>query len=73
MNLLRRLAIRAAQELAANPEARAKASRVMEEDIKPRAKQAWREAQPEIENAKLGLKRFAQRVRDEYRKGRDGN
>ena len=73
MNLLRRLAIRAAQELAANPEARAKASRVLEEDIKPRAKQAWREAQPEIENAKFGLKRFAQRVRDEYRKGRDGN
>ena len=73
MNLLRRLVIRAAQELAANPEARAKASRVLEEDVKPRAKQAWRQAQPEIENAKLGLKRFAQRVRDEYRKGRDGN
>ena len=73
MNLLRRLAIRAAQELAANPEARAKASRVLEEDVKPRAKQAWRQAQPEIENAKLGLKRFAQKVRDEYRKGRDGN
>ena len=40
--------------------------------VKPRAKQAWREAQPKIENAKLGLKRFAQRVRDEYRKGHDG-
>ncbi len=70
MSLLRRFLIRAAQELGHNPKARAKAS--LEEDVKPRAKQAWREAQPKIENAKLGLKRFAQRVRDEYRKGRDG-
>ena len=72
MNLLRRLVIRAAQELRHNPEARAKASQVLEEQVKPRAEQAWREAQPKIENAKLGLKHFAQRVRDEYRKGRDG-
>ena len=72
MSLLRRFVIRAAQELGHNPKARAKASQVLEEDVKPRAKQAWREAQPKIENAKLGLKLFAQRVRDEYRKGRDG-
>ncbi len=72
MSLLRRYLIRAAQELRHNPKARAKASQVLEEDVKPRAKQAWREAQPKIENAKLGLKHFAQRVRDEYRKGRDG-
>ena len=72
MSLLRRFLIRAAQELGHNPKARAKASQVLEEDVKPRAKQAWREAQPKIENAKLGLKLFAQRVRDEYRKGRDG-
>ncbi len=72
MSLLRRFLIRAAQELRHNPEARAKASQVLEEDVKPRAKQAWRAAQPKIENAKLGLKRFAQSVRDEYRKGRDG-
>jgi phage terminase small subunit len=72
MNLLRRFVIRAAQELGRNPEARAKASQVLEEQVKPRAEQAWREAQPKIENAKLELKRFAQRVRDEYRKGRDG-
>ncbi len=58
MSLLRRFVIRAAQELGHNPKAR--------------AKQAWREAQPKIENAKLGLKCFAQRVREEYRKGRDG-
>ncbi len=72
MRLLRRYLIRAAQELGHSPKARAKVSQVLEEDVKPRAKQAWREAQPKIENAKLGLKRFAQSVRDEYRKGRDG-
>ncbi len=64
--------IRAAQELGHNPEVRAKASQVLEEDIKPRAEQAWREAQPKIEKAKLRLKRFALKVHEEYRKGRDG-
>jgi hypothetical protein len=72
MNILRRFVIRAAQELRHNPEARAKASQVLKEQVRPRAEQAWREAQPKIENAKVGLKRFAQRVREEYRKGRDG-
>ncbi len=85
MRFLRRLVIRAAQELAANPEARAKASQVLEEDIKPRArkawqqaqedikpraKKAWQQAQPEIENAKQGVKSYAKKLRDEYRKGR---
>ena len=72
MNLLRRLVIRAAQELAANPEARAKASQVYEDDVKPRARKAWQEARPEIKNAKQGFWRFAKKVREEYRKGRDG-
>lgn len=72
MNFLRRLVVRAAQELAANPEARAKASQVLEDDVKPRARKAWQEAQPEIENAKQGFWRFARKVREEYRKGRDG-
>lgn len=85
MRFLRRLVIRAAQELAASPEARAKASQVLEEDIKPRArkawqqaqedikpraKKAWQQAQPEIENAKQGFKSYAKKLRDEYRKGR---
>lgn len=85
MRFLRRLVVRAAQELAANPEARAKASQVLEEnikprarkawqqaqeDIKPRAKKAWQQAQPEIENAKQGFKSYAKKLRDEYRKGR---
>ena len=72
MGLLRRLMMRAAAEFAQNPEARAKASRVLEDDVKPRAKRAWQQAQPEIENAAFGLKRFAKKVRDEYRKGRAG-
>ena len=75
MRMLRRLAIRIGQELARNPEARAKAAhvlaktqQVLNDDVKPRAQQAWREAQPRIEDAKRELKRFAQ----EYRKRRDG-
>ncbi len=72
MSLLRQFVMRAAQELAQKPETRAKASKVFEEDVMPRAKQTWREAEPKIGNAKLGLMRFAQRVREEYRKGRDG-
>ncbi len=70
MRFLRRLVVRAAQELAANPEARAKASQVLEENIKPRARKAWQQAQPEIENAKQGVKSYAKKLRDEYRKGR---
>ena len=67
------------QELARNPDARAKAAevvaktqRLLNDDIKPRARQAWQNAQPDIEHAKREIKRVAQEVRDEYRKGRDG-
>ena len=60
------------RNLGHNPEVRAKASKVLKEDVKPRAEQAWREAQPKIEKAKLRLKRFAQKVHEEYSKGRDG-
>lgn len=74
MNFLRRLVIKAAQELAARPEMRAKVSRVFEDDVKPRAHKAWQEAQPKIKNAKHGLRRFVHEVRKEYRKGRgDGS
>ena len=79
MMLLRRLAIHAARELARRPEVRARAketltnaTRVFNEELKPRAKEAWRDAQPGIEHAKARLKRFDQKLRDEYRKGRDG-
>ena len=73
MSLLRRLVVNAARVLVQNPQARAKAREVLEEEVKPRAKEAWREARPEIEKAGRGLKRLARRVRDQYRKGRQGD
>ena len=79
MRLLSRVALRFGHALARNPAARAKAAqvvaktqRVLNNDIKPRAQQAWRDAQPEIQHAKRDLRRFVQELRDEYRKGRDG-
>ena len=79
MRLLSRVALRVGHALARNPAARAKAAqvvaktqRVLNDDIKPRAQQAWRDAQPEIQHAKRDLRRFVQELRDEYRKGRDG-
>lgn len=73
MSLLRRLVVTAARTLVQNPEARAKAREVLEDEVKPRAKEAWREARPEIERAGRGLKRLARKVRDEYRSGRRGD
>ena len=79
MTQIRRLIWRLGQELARRPEARAKVKEVLAEtqrivtdDVKPRAKQAWRDAQPQIASAKRRLTRVAQDMRDEYRKGRDG-
>ena len=79
MSLLHRLAMRVGWQLARDPAARAKAAetlaktqRVLKDDIKPRAEQAWRDAQPGIEHAKRRLAGFAKEIRDEYRKGRDG-
>ena len=78
MTFLHRLALRVGWELARRPEPRAKAARalaktqrVLNDDIKPRARRAWRDAQPEIEHAKRRLTRFTQELRNEYRKGRD--
>ena len=70
MSLLRRLVVNAARVLVQNPQARAKAREVLEEEVKPRAKEAWREARPEIEKAGRGLKRLARRVQEQYRRGR---
>ena len=72
MSFLRRLVVRVAHELRDNPEVQAKAAQVLEDDVKPRAEKAWRDAQPKIDEAKLDLKRFARKVREEYRKGRYG-
>ncbi len=72
MSLLHRLALRVGLGLAHDPQARAKAGQVLNDDIKPRAKRAWRDAQPGIERAKRKVIDVAKNVRDEYRKGRDG-
>ena len=79
MSLLHRLALRVGWELARRPEARAKAAealtraqRVLKDDIRPRARRAWQDAQPEIEHAKHRLARLGRELRDQYRKGRDG-
>jgi hypothetical protein len=73
MHFLRQLFVKAARDLAEDPEARAKARQTFEHDVKPRAKEAWDKAQPEIEKAKKGFARFLGEVRDEYRKGRSGD
>ncbi|MEE2790716.1 MAG: hypothetical protein VX453_03710 [Acidobacteriota bacterium] len=79
MGIISRLASRAVQELARDPETRAKVaqglketSRKVAQDLKPRVERAWRDAQPEVESAKRGLKRFVRQLKEEYRKGRDG-
>ncbi len=79
MRLLSRLALRAAQELARNPEVRAKTvqvltktSRKFSQDFKPRVSQAWQDAQPELKSAGRGLRRLVEDFRNEYRKGRNG-
>ena len=80
MTHIHRLIWRLGRELARRPEARAKAKevlaetqRIMRDDIKPRAEKAWRDTQPEIENAKRKLKGFVEEFREKYRKGRDGD
>jgi len=72
MSFISRLMMRAANELKQNPELREKASEVVEDEVKPRAKQAWQEAQPKIREAKNEFLRWTGKVREEYRKGRDG-
>ena len=79
MGLIKRLAARAIQELARNPEARAKlpqgvkvTSQKFNEEVNPRAKRAWQEAQPELKRTRSRIGVFMEEVRDEYRKGRRG-
>ena len=78
MSFLHRLALRVGWELARHPETRVKAARtlakteqVFNDEIKPRAQRAWRDAQPEIERAKHRLTRVAKELRDAYRRERD--
>ncbi len=60
---IRQLVLYAARRIAADPRVRAKAAEVMETEIKPRAKAAWRETKPKIEAAKAELKDIARETR----------
>ena len=60
---IRQLVLYAARRIAADPRVRAKAVEVMETEIKPRAKAAWRETKPKIEAATAELKDIARETR----------
>ena len=57
--VLRRLLWLAAQRVASDPRARAKAREVVEEKLRPRAEKAWRQAKPRIEAARDELRDIA--------------
>ncbi len=48
---IRQLVLYAARRIAADPRVRAKAAEVLETEIKPRAKAAWRQTKPKIDAA----------------------
>ncbi len=48
---IRQLVLYAARRIASDPRVRAKAAEVLETEIKPRAKAAWRQTKPKIEAA----------------------
>ncbi|MFB3150234.1 MAG: hypothetical protein ACE10M_06655 [Alphaproteobacteria bacterium] len=60
---IRQLILYAARRIAADPRVRAKAAEVLETEIKPRAKAAWRQAKPKIEAAAAELKDIARETR----------
>ena len=60
---IRQLILYAARRIAADPRVRAKAAEVLETEIKPRAKAAWRETKPKIEAAAAELKDIARETR----------
>jgi len=48
-----------ANRVASDPETRAKVAKVVDREIKPRAKAAWHQAQPAVSKIVAGLERFA--------------
>ncbi len=52
MPLLRSLVRAVFQKAASDPQVREKAQKVFEDEIKPRAKDAWERARPEVEAAR---------------------
>ena len=60
--LFRRLIAKAVQELANDPETRAKAKQVFDEELKPRAQKLYREHQGDIQSAKDSALRGAAKL-----------
>ena len=60
--LFRSLLSRAARELAQNPETRAKAKKVLDDEVKPRAKQFLADHHDDIEAAKKSAMRGAAKL-----------
>ena len=60
---IRQLVLYAARRLAADPRVRAKAAEVLETEIKPRAKAAWRRTKPKIDAAAAEIKDIARETR----------
>lgn len=72
MGLIQRFLANAARELASDPEKREQAKRVYKDDVEPAAREAWREAQPEVQKAKKKLFDFAKDVKKQFRDGLEG-
>ena len=83
MAKLSRILAAAARRIAADPRLRAKVSEIVDQDIKPRAKEAWRQNKPKLE-AKAGnwneqirkkvtrknFEKLADKIRDRLRDAR---
>ncbi len=59
MPIFRSLLWYAAQRVASNPRARAKAAQLLEQEIKPRAREAWHQTKPAVTRIADRLERLA--------------
>ena len=59
MTLLRRMLFRAAVRVAGDPRLRAKARDVFDKEVRPRAENAWRRAEPRLDAARSDLREAA--------------
>ena len=59
MSLIARLLLAAARRAAADPRVQAKAADIYQNEVKPRARAAWRQTKPRLVAAKQDLKHIA--------------
>lgn len=76
MPFLRALIRQAVRQAANDPRVRETAKQVFENEVKPRAKDAWKKAQPEVavakEKALQGAARLASRIKKEIDERKSG-